>query len=222
MKKIILVMCSLIVLATGLFSACEETAAPSKYDNWQARNDAFIDSIKAETGENYVQGVGDTKVTVPSDRMELGKLYAIEVQSGGTVSSRNYVYCKKIVDNPQGIRLLATTTASMYYRGTYINGEQFDANFEGYTALDQEIPLDADEMPWPTPFDEPADFTVNGLVDGAQWALQHARTGERWLLYIPYVVGYGVNDYTPLGSSNTILGCSVLTFDFVIGDIVED
>ena len=71
-------------------------------------------------------------------------------------------------------------------------------------------------MKWPTAFDEPAEMNPGGMVGGVSWVLQHARTGERWIIYVPYSVGYGESDY------NSIRGCSALTFDFIIGDIVEE
>ena len=41
-KKIYLFSILLLALA---FTACSETEETGKYDNWQARNEAFIDSI---------------------------------------------------------------------------------------------------------------------------------------------------------------------------------
>lgn len=209
---------AVLVLA---FAACEETTEPSAYDNWRERNDAFLDSIRTETGENYlVWRNPSTRVTTDLGQtdMVLGDLYAVEVQDGGTSAGLRYAYCKKLVNNPDGERLLYTDNVEMYYYGTLINGEEFDGNFEGYGALDQQIPLDAAQMKWPTDFDEPTQMSPGDMVGGVKWVLQHARTGERWIIYVPYYsgVGYGESDY------NSIRGCSVLTFDFIIGDIVEE
>ena len=33
-----------------LFTACDEVSEPTAYDNWQERNEAYIDSISALTG----------------------------------------------------------------------------------------------------------------------------------------------------------------------------
>ena len=41
-KKIYLLPILLLALA---FTSCEETKEVSRYDNWQARNEAFIDSL---------------------------------------------------------------------------------------------------------------------------------------------------------------------------------
>jgi FKBP-type peptidyl-prolyl cis-trans isomerase FklB len=51
--------------------------------------------------------------------------------------------------------------------------------------------------------------------------LQLMRMGERWMLYIPYQSGYGINDYTAPYSTNTIPGGSLLTFDLQLVSFAE-
>ena len=131
----------------------------------------------------------------------------------------NAIYPEYVTITYNDPRVGIRDNVEMYYRGTLINGEEFDGNFEGYGATDQQIPLDPAQMKWPTAFDEPTVMNVsNNMLNGVEWVLQHARTGERWIIYVPYYdgVGYGESDY------NSIRGCSVLTFDYIIGDIVED
>ena len=53
MKKSLLFLPFLLWLA-GAFVSCEEVEEAGKYDNWRERNEAFADSIKWLTGENYV------------------------------------------------------------------------------------------------------------------------------------------------------------------------
>ena len=117
MKKSFFIPFLLVALAFA-FAACEETTEPGAYDNWRERNDAFIDSIRTETGENYLVWRNPaTRVTTDLGQtpMELGKLYAIEVQDGGTSAGLEYTYAKKLVDNPDGTRLLATDYVEMFY-----------------------------------------------------------------------------------------------------------
>ena len=219
------------------FTACEETTEPTAYDNWRERNDAFIDSIRTETGENYlVWRSPATRVTTDLGQtdMVLGDLYAVEVQDGNTTAGLQYTYCKKLVDNPDGERLLYTDNVEIFLYCTYINGEVVVSNFEGYTALDRNIPYgQIDEMKCPTDFDEPTVQALNSssvLPNGIRWPLQLARTGERWLIYVPYTsnVGYGENDrsfqfYLADNSYSTVSvrGCSVLAYDIVIGEISD-
>ena len=75
--------------------------------------------------------------------MELGKLYAIQT-TASTSEGAQYVYCKKLVKNETGERPLYTgyhSKVNAYYYGTYVNGEEFDGCFDGYSAIDRDIPI---------------------------------------------------------------------------------
>lgn len=214
MKKSLFLLPLLCFLASA-FIACEEVEEAGKYDNWRERNIAFIDSIKALTGDNFVIRGED------ADAMELGKLYAIQTNAS-TSAGAQYVYCKKLVKNESGERPLYTgyhSNVNAFYCGTYITGEEFDGNFDGYTAIDRDIPIPPVKAP--TAFDKYAGFSVSGVVSGWIAALQYMRMGERWMLYVPYQSGYGYNDYTPLYGSSTIPGGSTLTFDVQLDSFAE-
>lgn len=207
MKRLFKTICFVLPLAALLFASCEEVQEASKYDNWQARNEAYIDSIAGETGKVFVATLED------ADRMEPGRLFAIATTSG-TTAGEQYVYCKKITANPEGRRPLYTETVSAYYYGTLITGDKFDGNFTGYSAVDRQE-LNAEDKK-PTEFDAPAEFEVSGVITGWTAALQLMRTGERWMLYIPYQSAYGTS------GSGSITGYSALAFDLILDDIVTD
>ena len=198
-----------LLFLVGAFVSCEEVEEATKYDNWKERNEAFIDSIKAETGEeNYVADIDAAK------NMKVGKLYAIEIPTTGTSVARQYVYCKKLTENPTGERPLFSgyhSTVNAYYYGTLITGDKFDGTFKGYGALDRDIPLD--DLIEPTDFDSPATFTVSGVIPGWTWPLQYMRTGERWMLYIPWESAYGAS------GKDAIIGYSALTFDLILDSV---
>lgn len=207
MRRIRKTLCFLLPLAALLFASCEEVQEASKYDNWQARNEAFIDSIARETGGLIIDS--EEKAAA----VEVGRLFAIAT-TAGTMSGDQYVYCKKITANPDGRRPLYTESVSAYYYGTLITGDRFDGNFTGYSALDQDTLNATDKAP--TEFDAPSEFSVSGVIAGWTAALQLMKTGERWMLYIPYQSGYGTS-----GDRN-ILGYSALTFDLDLVEVVED
>lgn len=217
MKRASLLFLPFLLLLTGVFTSCKEVKEPGKYDNWREKNQAFSDSIKALTGEHYVATAKD------ADAMELGKLYAIQT-TASTTSGTQYVYCKKLLKNETGDRPLYDgyhSKVNAYYYGTFINGEEFDGCFSGYGARDREIPLNPSEQKQPTAFDAFRSFRVSGVIAGWTAALQFMRMGERWMLYIPYPSGYGYDNYTAPGSSATIPGGSVLTFDLLLQSFAE-
>lgn len=205
MKGVIKNILSVLPLVVLLFASCEEVQEAGKYDNWQPRNEAFIDSIARETGNLLV----DTEEKAGA--VAVGQLFSIATTTG-TVGNPQYVYCKKIVADPNGIRPLYTDSVSVFYYGTLITGDRFDGNFIGYSALDQGT-LDFNTKA-PTEFDAPSSFKVSGVVAGWTAALQLMKTGERWMLYIPYQSAYGTS------GSGSIPGYSALTFDLELAGII--
>lgn len=217
MKKSSLLFLPFLLSLAGVFVSCEEVKEPGKYDNWRKDNQVFIDSIKTLTGDRYVVMAKD------ADAMELGKLYAIETTEGSNSGSQ-YVYCKKLVKNETGERPLYSgyhSKVNAYYYGTFVNGETFDGCFSGYGARDLDIPLDPSKQKQPTAFDAFRSFKVSEVIPGWTAALEFMRMGERWMLYVPYQSGYGYDNYTAPGSSVTIPGGSVLTFDLQLHSFAE-
>jgi FKBP-type peptidyl-prolyl cis-trans isomerase len=76
----------------------------------------------------------------------------------------------------------ATDTVHVRYRGTLLDGTQFDA-----TAA------------------EPAVFSVNGLIAGWQEALQLMKVGDRWKISLPPQLAYGDSGAPPAIGPNEIL-----------------
>jgi FKBP-type peptidyl-prolyl cis-trans isomerase len=64
----------------------------------------------------------------------------------------------------------ATDTVSVHYRGTLIDGTEFDSSIKR---------------------GEPAEFPVNRVIKGWTEALQLMKEGDKWMLYIPSQLAYG-------------------------------
>ena len=219
MKRPFLLFLPFLLFVAGAFVACEEVQEEGKYDNWQQRNEAFIDSIKTKTGDRKVLTATD------ADNMVEGELYAIQVPTTSSNVVPQYVYCKKLVKNEVGARPNFSgynSSVSAFYYGTFITGDEFDGNFDGYGATDGKISLplsdpSSDASKWPTVFDSPSEFAVTNVIPGWTWTLQYMRVGERWMLYIPWQNGYGASG----NSSGTIPGYTSLTFDVYMVGIVK-
>lgn len=81
-----------------------------------------------------------------------------------------------------------------HYRGTLINGQQFDSSYDR---------------------GEPAEFPVKGVIAGWTEALQKMQVGAKWKLYIPYHLAYGEQ-----GAGGAIGPYQALIFDIELLDIV--
>lgn len=79
-----------------------------------------------------------------------------------------------------------SSVVSVHYRGTLINGREFDNSWKRGC---------------------PEAFRLNQVIEGWQQALRQMHVGDRWLIYIPYTLGYGSR------SSGPIPGFSTLVFE---------
>jgi FKBP-type peptidyl-prolyl cis-trans isomerase FklB len=95
----------------------------------------------------------------------------------------------KVLDEGEGTSGLSPTitgNCSVHYQGTLIDGTPFDSSYER---------------------GEPSEFAPNQVIKGWTEALQYMTEGEKWEVYIPMEMAYGV-----AGSPPEIPGLSTLVF----------
>lgn len=93
----------------------------------------------------------------------------------------------KIISEGKGESPKASDTVSVHYRGTLINGTEFDSSYRR---------------------GKPAEFPVNGVIAGWTEALQLMKPGAKWQLFIPSKLAYGEQ-----GAGQHIGSNSVLVFE---------
>ncbi len=98
----------------------------------------------------------------------------------------------EIITEGTGIKPALIDTFVCNYRGTLLNGTEFDASANRGTPL---------VMP------------VTGVIKGWTEGLQLMNVGSKYKFYIPYTLGYGPSDYGP------IPGGSLLIFDVELLDV---
>lgn len=82
--------------------------------------------------------------------------------------------------SPRSVNAVAT----VYYKGTLINGKVFDDN---------------------TRKDYPDAFRINELIAGWQIALLRMHVGDKWRVYIPARLGYGDQFITGIPKNSTLI-----------------
>lgn len=90
----------------------------------------------------------------------------------------------KILKEGTGAKPMATDSVVCNYRGTLINGTEFDSSYKR---------------------GEPATFPVNGVIKGWTEALQLMPVGSKWQLFIPADLAYGARGAGPDIGPNTML-----------------
>lgn len=100
----------------------------------------------------------------------------------------------EVIKMGDGQKPKATDTVRCHYKGTLIDGTEFDSSIRR---------------------GQPADFPVNGVIAGWVEALQLMPVGSKWKLFIPYNLGYGAQ-----GAGQSIPPYAALIFDVELLDIL--
>lgn len=90
----------------------------------------------------------------------------------------------KVISAGKGKTPKADDTVTVQYKGTLINGTEFDSSYKRGQA---------------------ATFPVNGVIKGWTEALQLMKEGDKWMLYIPADLAYGENGPGPIGPNATLI-----------------
>jgi FKBP-type peptidyl-prolyl cis-trans isomerase FklB len=92
----------------------------------------------------------------------------------------------EVLHQGNGPKPLINDTVVCHYKGTFINGSEFDNSYSRGT---------------------PAEFAVTGVIRGWTEVLQLMPAGSKYKVYVPHQLGYGSGDY------NGIPGGSLLIFE---------
>ncbi|HEX4001664.1 MAG TPA: FKBP-type peptidyl-prolyl cis-trans isomerase [Candidatus Acidoferrales bacterium] len=90
----------------------------------------------------------------------------------------------KILTAGTGPKPAASDTVVCNYRGTFINGTEFDSSYKR---------------------NQPATFPLNGVIKGWTEALQLMPVGSKWELYIPSDLAYGPSGRGPIPPNATLI-----------------
>ncbi|PLX93046.1 MAG: hypothetical protein C0620_08195 [Desulfuromonas sp.] len=100
----------------------------------------------------------------------------------------------KVIESGEGKTPTAEDTVQVDYRGTLIDGTEFDSSYSR---------------------GEPVEFQVNRVIAGWTEALQLMKEGDKWELYIPAALAYGER-----GMGQDIAPNSTLIFEVVLHKVV--
>ena len=90
----------------------------------------------------------------------------------------------KVLSTGDGKQPKETDTVSTHYKGTLIDGREFDSSYKR---------------------DAPASFPVKGVIKGWTEALQLMHVGDKWQLFVPSELAYGATKRSELIEANSTL-----------------
>ncbi len=180
-------------LKQGIVDALEDKAI--EFD--QARVDQIMQELVAEINNRRQQS--QMKQQQESDAMgEVNRQKGIEFleqnkkQEGIKVTASGLQY--KEIRPGTGKAPKATDIVKVHYRGTFIDGKEFDSSYKR---------------------GEPIEFPLSGVIKGWTEGLQLMKTGGKMMFYIPSELAYGENAHPSIGPNQ------VLIFEVELLDVVE-
>jgi FKBP-type peptidyl-prolyl cis-trans isomerase FklB len=153
-------------------------------DALSGKTPALNENELKETMEAWTKQMEDKqKVVGEKNAADATKFLAENKKKDGvktTVSGLQY----KVMKEGAGAQPKETDTVTVNYRGTLINGTEFDSSYKR---------------------GQPATFPVNGVIKGWTEALQLMKTGSKYQLFIPADLAYGARAVGPDITPNSAL-----------------
>jgi FKBP-type peptidyl-prolyl cis-trans isomerase FklB len=182
----------LMVVAPVMVACSENDATVEEFADWKQKNDTHWASLMATTKQKVAGG--DTSwMILPAWSLENQTPY----QSGSKLvyDDTDYIIVHVLNEGTGGETPLYTDTVNVHYQGrmipslTYTGGFIFDSSWSGEYNLKTM---------------HPSKFAVSTVIDGFATALMKMHAGDRWMVYMPYKLGYG--ESSPSSSSSSYGG----------------
>ncbi len=166
------------------------TAFMKAYNDITGKKQTLLDDVTANTFlNNYMTKVMELKA---KPRIDSGKVFLANNKLRKEVKVTNSGLQYEVITEGTGIKPTVVDTFVAHYRGTLLNGTEFDASYNR---------------------GQPFTFPVNQVVPGWIEGLQLMPIGSKYKFWIPYNLGYGV-----MGQGQ-IPGGAMLIFELELLDV---
>jgi FKBP-type peptidyl-prolyl cis-trans isomerase FklB len=164
------------VLVEGLKDGMAGGTLKMTDEEMQTTMTAFIQGVRAKMQEKEQAAGADNKAK--------GEAYldANKKKDGWKVTASGLQY--KVITTGTGVKPAPTDTVVTNYRGTTIDGTEFDSSYKR---------------------NQPAEFPVNEVIPGWTEALQMMTVGSKWQLAIPATLAYGEKAPPEIGPNSVLL-----------------
>jgi FKBP-type peptidyl-prolyl cis-trans isomerase FklB len=137
-------------------------------------------SFQAELRESLIK----KQAEIAEKNLAAGKAFLAENTNKPGVITTESGLQYKVLTSGDGKQPTADDTVTTHYRGTLIDGREFDSSYKRNT---------------------PASFPVKGVIKGWTEALQLMHVGDKWQLFVPSELAYGESKRSELIEPNSTL-----------------
>ena len=152
--------------------------------NKLAFEEGEMNQFKAEYTEQLRAKLVAEQEKLAATNLEAGKKFLAENAKKEGVVTTDSGLQYKVITSGDGATPSADSTVTTHYRGTLIDGREFDSSYSR---------------------GQPASFPVKGVIKGWTEALQLMKVGDKWELYIPSELAYGAAQRSELIQPNSTL-----------------
>jgi len=191
MKKAFGALMLLALLAA--FAACSEKEEEGEYDNWQARNEHYVDSI-ATLARNGTDG------------WEMMPAFTVSDSIGTSADNKYYIYYQRLQSGTGTYSPQYNDSIRVHYSGRFIPSASYPLGYNFGKSYNGSELNEATDVP--------SLMCVNQNVVGFATAVMHMVVGDRWKVVVPYYLGYGASS-----SSSSIPNYSTLIFDMQLARV---
>lgn len=121
---------------------------------------------------------------IPEMNLKAGEAFLAKNKGAKGVKTTASGLQYKVIAAGKGKKPTAEDTVTVNYRGTLIDGTEFDSSYKR---------------------NQPASFPVKGVIAGWTEALPLMQEGAKWILYIPAKLAYGERGAGPMIGPNSTL-----------------
>jgi FKBP-type peptidyl-prolyl cis-trans isomerase FklB len=156
-------------------------------DAMTGKKPAYTDQELSAAVQKFQEEQNKKRQAMAEEAKKKGEKYLADYKKKDGVKILDSGVQYKVVKEGKGKSPKPTDTVSVHYKGTLINGTEFDSSLKR---------------------NEPATFPVNGVIAGWQEVLPLMKEGDKWEVVIPSDKAYGPNGAgpnSPIGPNETLV-----------------
>ena len=195
----------LLSAVIGMTSCKEDDNTVEEFPNWKENNTTYFENLYNTTVKNIAGGDTSWKIirayNLPSGNDDTN----VNTSTSYTAKPEDNIVVKVLKEGTGTSTPLFTDSVRVHYLGhllpstSYSDGYIFDRSYYSNYDLSTMVPKG---------------FYIYKLVSGFATAVQNMHIGDRWLVYVPYDLGYGTINGTI--NNITIPAYSTLVFDITL------
>ena len=148
--------------------------------------EVMVEGVSKRSREQLFGRTQQNKVVVfDRGNHRIGDFVHVRITEASSATLKGEEVFYKVLQTGTGtVSPTIRSIVTVHYRGSLINGKEFDNSYDRNC---------------------PEAFRLCDVIEGWQLALQRMHVGDKWVVYIPYTMGYGNRTSGPIPAFSTLI-----------------